>query len=251
MSEHAPDRILSGINFPKVIAGTLAAVSAAVVGSFLGVAGTLIGAAVASIVGSVGTEIYERSLHRGAKKLQTLAPSFIKAPAAVGTPSVAAATEEDRPSHTIPEPARTRQIRWGRAVMIAGALFVLAMGSITVAELLTGKSVESAVGGSSSGGTTVGSILSGDEKPTPTPSTAPSTAPTEEGTTVTTAPTDAVSPTPTTTTPAPATEPTTEPTTEAPATEAPAQDTAPDADSGDNANSGDNQGQAGGETPAE
>jgi hypothetical protein len=128
MTAHAPDSILSGINFPKVIAGTLAAVSAAVVGSFLGVAGTLAGAAVASLIGSVGSEIYERSLHRGAKKLQTLAPTFIKAPAAVGTPQVAAATEDDLPSHTVPEEARKRQIRWGRVAMIAGALFVLAIG---------------------------------------------------------------------------------------------------------------------------
>jgi len=230
MSEHAPDRIFSGINFPKVIAGTLAAVSAAVVGSFLGVAGTLIGAAVASLIGSVGTEIYERSLHRGAKKLQTLAPSFIKAPAAMGTPAVAAATEEDRPSHTIPEPARVRQIRWGRAAMIAGALFVLAMGSITVAELITGKSVESAVGGSSSGGTTVGSFLKGDEKSTPTPT--PSATPDEEATTPTTAPTDTAT-TPTAT-PTATQEPTTEPTTEAPTTGAPEQDTAPGVGSGDN-----------------
>ena len=38
MSEQASDRIWSGIDIPKTIAGTLAAVSAAVVGSFLGVA---------------------------------------------------------------------------------------------------------------------------------------------------------------------------------------------------------------------
>src|SRR3712207_3098225 len=103
MTEHAPDRLWSGIQLSKVVAGTLAAVSAAVIGSFLGVAGTLAGAAIASIVGSVGTEIYQRSLDRGAKKLQTLAPTFVKAPAAIGTPEVAAATEEDSPSHTVPE----------------------------------------------------------------------------------------------------------------------------------------------------
>src|SRR5690349_14188319 len=146
MSERTPDRIWSGIEVTKIIAGTLAAVTAAVIGSFLGVAGTLAGAAVASLVGSVGTEIYERSLHRGAKKLQTLAPTFIKAPAAVGTPAVAAATAEDQPSHLVPDGARGRQIRWGRAAMIAGALFVLAMGSITVAEWITGKPVQSVVG---------------------------------------------------------------------------------------------------------
>ena len=77
MSEHAPDRFWSGIEISKVIAGTLAAVTAAVVGSFLGVAGTLAGAAVASVVGSVGTEIYQRSLHRGARRLSAFAPTFV------------------------------------------------------------------------------------------------------------------------------------------------------------------------------
>src|SRR3954451_13722048 len=118
MTEQAPDRIWSGIDIPKTIAAALAAVCAAVVGSFLGVAGTLIGAAVASVIGSVGTEIYDRSLKRAQKKLPTLAPAFIKAPAAVGTPAVAAASEEDSPSHTVPEGAR-REIHWKRVWLIA------------------------------------------------------------------------------------------------------------------------------------
>ena len=232
MSEQAPEgSILSGINFPKVVAGTLAAVSAAVIGSYLGVAGTLGGAAVASIVGSVGTEIYERSLHRGAKKLQTLTPTFIKAPAAVGTPQVAAATEEDSPSHTVPEEARNRQIRWGRVAMIAGALFVLAVGSLTVFELVTGKSVASSLGNNSSGGTTISSILdSGNSNSTPAPatSTTPAGSPSDGTTTQPTAPTTGA-------TTAPATDaPTTAPTTVAPTTNAPAPTTAPGANPGVN-----------------
>jgi hypothetical protein len=249
---HAPDGIFSGINVPKVIAGTLAAVSAAVVGSFLGVAGTLIGAAVASMIGSIGTEIYERSLHRGAKKLQTLAPTFIKAPAAVGTPAVAAAGEDDRPSHTVPEPARARQIRWGRVAVIAGAVFALAMGSITAAELITGESVQSAVGGASNSGTTVGDILNGDAKSKPTPTPAPSTSttpaptPSDEATTPTTAPSESVAPT---TTDAPTAEPTSVP----PATGAPEQTAAPDGGNGENGdlNTQQGTGQTGGQTAGE
>jgi hypothetical protein len=200
MSEQAHDKILSGINIPKTIAGALAAVCAAVIGSFLGVAGTLIGAAVASIIGSVGTEIYERSLHRGAKKLQTIAPAFIKAPAAVGTPAVAAATEEDSPSHTVPEGAR-RQIRWGHVALVAGALFVLAMGTVAIIELYAGRSLATIVGNPTKARSTFsGFVNPGSSKPTPT--TAPSATPTD-------------------TTPAnqaPATQPNTQPTTEAPNT---------------------------------
>jgi hypothetical protein len=183
MTEPAPDRLWSGIDIPKTLAGALAAVCAAVVGSFLGVAGTLVGAAVASIVGSVATEIYHRSLRKGAKKLQTLTPAFVKVPAAVGTPEVAAASEDDSPSHTVPD-GPPRQIRWGRIAMIAGALFVLAMGSLSIAELLAGRSVASAVGNDTKARTTWSGIFDHgtDAKPTPAPSVAPTdTAPASGG----------------------------------------------------------------------
>jgi cytoskeletal protein RodZ len=221
MSEQAaPDRLWSGIEVSKIIAGTLAAVTAAVVGSFLGVAGTLVGAAVASVVGSVGTEIYQKSLHRGTKRLAAIAPTFVKVPAAAGTPPVAAATEEESPSHTV---APRKQIRWGHAAAIAGVLFVLAIGTLTAFELITGKSMASTVGNSSSSGTSVGSVLKGNS--TDTPAQVPSAPPASDGPTAD--PTDR----PNT---EPSTEPTTEPTTTAPttepatqSTEAPQQDTPP------------------------
>jgi hypothetical protein len=170
MAEHAPQRVRSGIDIPKTLAGTLAAVSAAVVGSFLGVAGTLVGAAVASIVGSVGTELYHRWIDRGSQKLKS---TFVTAPAAMGTPSVAAA-EHESPSE--PEPERVPiKIRWGRAAMVAGALFVLAMGSLTAFELISGEPAANALGGDSSkSGTTLGAVLSGNSQRQSTPTPAPS-----------------------------------------------------------------------------
>jgi hypothetical protein len=219
MTERAPDRIWSGINIPKTIAGALAAVCAAVVGSYLGVAGTLIGAAVASIVGTVGTEIYERSLNKGREKLQTLAPAFVKTPAAVGTPPVAAATEDESPSHTVaPKP----QIRWKRIALLAGAVFVLAMGSLTVFELISNRSVASIVGNDTKARSTVGGLLNpGTRSATPTPSPSPSATATEtRAPAVAPTTTQATTPAPATTT-TPATGPTTTPTTVAPTTDAP------------------------------
>jgi len=145
MTEHQPDRILSGIDIPKTVAGVLAALSAAVVGSYLGVAGTLAGAAVASVIGSVGTEIYTRSIKKGHKKIQG---TFTAAPAAVGTPPVAAAA-----ATTIALPAMDasmpRKVRWKRVALVAGALFVLAMGTLTAAELISGRSIADATRGGS------------------------------------------------------------------------------------------------------
>src|SRR3954465_3060429 len=156
MSEHAPDRVWSGIDIPKTIAGVLAAVSAAVVGSFLGVAGTLAGAAIASVVGSGGTAGHPKFIDRSQQK--SVAP-FVTAPAAVGTPSVAAAADE---SPSQPEPddmppvGPSAKMRWGRGAAVAASVFVLAVGALTAFELITGKSAADAVGGHTSSTTTVG-----------------------------------------------------------------------------------------------
>jgi hypothetical protein len=193
MSEQAPDRIWSGIDISKTVAGVLAAVTAAVVGSFLGAAGTLAGAAIASVVGSVGTEIYRKLMHRGQQKIVA---TFVTAPAAVGTPAVAAAADES-PSHptSVPDddvaavvPDPPRQIRWGRAAMVAASVFVLAMGVLTAFELISGKTAADAVGGSHSrSDSTLGTVFGGHKKadkapapaPAPSSSSPTSTAPSE------------------------------------------------------------------------
>jgi hypothetical protein len=54
----------SGIRVAQIVATALAAVTAALLGSTLGVAGTVLGAGVASIVTTVGGEVYLRSLQR-------------------------------------------------------------------------------------------------------------------------------------------------------------------------------------------
>ena len=211
----APDRLLSGKQLTKLAAGSLAAVSAAVIGSYLGVAGTLIGAAVASVVGSLGTEIYQRSINRGAQKLQTLAPAFVKAPAAVGTPEVAAATVEDEPAHTVAtdevvEKRSGPKIRWKPVVVGAVAVFIIAMGAIFAVEAFAGKSLDSITTGTDSGRSTIG-VPVGNNDSTPSPAVTPSQAPSE-------APAPAGTPTTTPTTEAPATDQSVQPTTEAPAT---------------------------------
>jgi hypothetical protein len=236
MTEQAPDRVWSGIDIPKIIAAALAAVCAAVIGSFLGVAGTLVGAAVASVIGSVGTEVYHRYLNKGAKKIQTLAvPAFVRAPAAVGTPSVAAAAEEDSPSHTVPDLPQ-RQIRWGRVAIVAGALFVLAMGTLTVVELITGKSVASTVGNGTGAKTTFGGIFDPGTSTSTTPAPTPTPSDTTPANAIPTA-----KPTAKATT-APPLESTAQPTT-APTTAAP-DDTAPADNSGQNVDPGQGGGQS-------
>jgi hypothetical protein len=54
----------------KVVAAVLATLTAAVAASYLGVAGTLIGAAVASVVSTVGNELYQHYLLRSQERLK-------------------------------------------------------------------------------------------------------------------------------------------------------------------------------------
>jgi hypothetical protein len=90
----------------------------------------------------------------------------------------------------VAEPVK-RQIRWGRIAMIAGALFVLAMGSLTVAELISGRSAASWTGNGNGSTTTFsGVVKSNEKKTTPTPATSPTDkAPADQATEPATEPT--------------------------------------------------------------
>ncbi|GAA1580285.1 hypothetical protein [Actinoplanes couchii] len=205
MSEQAAGRFWSGIDVPKTVAGTLAAVSAAVLGSFLGVAGTIIGAALASLISSIGTEVYHRSINHGTKRLQS---AFVIAPAAVGTPSVEAAAEEKVEAAAEEKPGRHFQwdnIHWKRVALITGAFFVLGMGVLTTAELFAGRSAADVTSGRETGSPTIvfdrASENSNDEK---APAVTPSESPAEQKTEPTEAPETAETGVPATTEPSPA-----------------------------------------------
>src|SRR2546429_1356549 len=62
------------LSFVQLIAGCLAAITAAVVASRLGVAGTLIGTAVASVVAPVGAALYTLSIRKTHARLQHIRP---------------------------------------------------------------------------------------------------------------------------------------------------------------------------------
>ena len=77
-----------GLTFPQIIASALAAATAAIMGSFLGVLGTIGGAAVASIVSTVGSALYQRSLEatrdRVKQRLVVAGTGHTKVASAVG-----------------------------------------------------------------------------------------------------------------------------------------------------------------------
>jgi hypothetical protein len=169
----------------QVAAGALAAVSSAVVASFFGVAGTLIGAALASVISTVSAALYSESLNKTNNRLRRVREQLTsrQAPAAVATrPTPAAAAT--RPAPAVPAtkalparldprraPARGRGPRWGRVGVYAAAVFLVAMGIVTGVELIGQKPVSALVGNSHATGTTIGELTNAASHRDQTPAT--------------------------------------------------------------------------------
>ncbi len=197
---------------PQLLGSSLAAATAAFLGSTLGTAGTIIGAALASVIGAVAGTLYTAGLDRTGRRVGTVVKRGWQRvrgadPSAGVDPGdgINLVVEHHDPGTMGPVPSgplrgsRERSRTWravGRRVLVgAAAIFALAFVAITGLELALGRSLD---GGS---GTTVGQVT----RPRPAPSPAPE--PTEQPTT----PAPSTSPTPTPE-PTPEPTPTTEPT---------------------------------------
>ena len=217
----APERQRLELSIPQLLAGALAAASAAVAASWLGVAGTVTGAVVASIVVSVSSALYKHSLERSSQVIRETLPVLPVLPDRYRNAHSASSTETTMIEPT-PRPKRTRgssaanarKIRWGVVAVSSLLTLVVGFGILTAVEAVIGRSVEQLTGHDQGGGTTVsrifhhGNTKSSDTKPTPAntsstggPSTAPATtAPTTEPPTTgppTTAPPSTTAPPPT------------------------------------------------------
>lgn len=226
------DPIELTFSLPQLAGGALAAATAAAIGAQLGVAGTIIGAAVASLVGGVAGTLYSAGLDRTHRKVTT---AISKRRAVIVQPDVSAADETlllpagqddtdpadtliDLPAVGQPSRPRRRIGVWGTVAISTAAIFVLALVAISVVELGLGRALD---GGS---GTTVGQVVrppapsksapvpspSGTLTPSPTPtvtvtqtvSPSPSASPSASEPTPTQTPSASPSDTPTAADPA-------------------------------------------------
>ncbi len=201
-----------GINWVQVFAAAGAAVSSALLLSTLGVAGTMIGAAVGSLVASLATHTYSRGLV--ASRERALALRRINA-AREDLDRLATHPEEDpeaglehadRALGRVEAGLEARRLSWRHVALVSAGLFVGVMVAITGFELLAGRAVSSYTGGSDRDTKiTVPGVKDKPDKspatPTPsstplpsgTPSTTPGATPGTPGSTptATLAPTDA------------------------------------------------------------
>jgi hypothetical protein len=157
------------LRVPKLLAGALAAVSGAVVASFFGIEGTLIGAALVSLLVAPAEALYTHSLasaHRVARR------SLVRR---VGEQAGASqeGTSQEGTSQAHPQP-----IRWQRVAVAAVAAFGLAVGAITGVEAVANQPLASLVGTQPRQGrsTSVGVVVAGGDRSIPPPTQAPGTA---------------------------------------------------------------------------
>src|SRR4051794_41928344 len=92
----------AGLSPVQIAAGALAAVSSAVLLSFFGVAGTLTGAALASVISTVGASLYSTSLNKTNERLRRAltprpAPPAAEPAAAAQPPTPALPAPPDPP----------------------------------------------------------------------------------------------------------------------------------------------------------
>jgi len=150
------------LSVAQVVASACAAITATVGASYLGVAGTVIGAAVASVLTVVANAIYLTSLRRTRDRLAGFVPNPIGSP----------------PPRW--RPARGRPIPWRTIAVGAVAVFVLLGGLVTIVEAAAGRPLTDIVrnqpghGTSFLGGESAGS---GSSTPTHAPSASVTSSP--------------------------------------------------------------------------
>jgi hypothetical protein len=181
-----------GVNGTQVCASTLASVSAAVVASVFGVAGTIAGAPVVSVVATTGSALYSHGIrHTGAKLQQAQLSRFVRPAGSWPGPAAGRASTdpvlggEERavgttPRHLASEPGHvtpdrtawmTRR-RWG---VVAGVVlvFVASLVAVSLIEFAGQRPLASVTGHHPSGTTSIGSLFEGDGPVSPDATTVP------------------------------------------------------------------------------
>jgi hypothetical protein len=200
-----PKRLLD-LSATQLVGGALAAMTSAVIGARLGVAGTILGAAIGSIVAGVAGSLYTASLTHTRARLTS---AFV---GRVGDTRVEVATVSDdtterdgwhwdteattvRPSAAVappsPDPVAAeavldvagtpaRRLPWRAILVSTAAVFFIALAGITGFELVSGQAVSGGEGTTLtqvSEGRSGGSDTAPSQAPSVTPSTDASTDP--------------------------------------------------------------------------
>jgi hypothetical protein len=197
------------ITATQLLATALASVTAAVLGSFIGTAGTIVGAGLASVITTGSGAVYQHSLDRTRSRLRTntsqarLAAQVTEPMRPVQRGLATQTTQLMRPVSPPSKPARGLR-NWRSAALLTTLAFVLGIGAVTGFELLKGTTVGSLFGQPTEHPTT-------STTPPPSSSTTPAPTTTNAPATTTQAPPTTTQPPATTSPPATTQPPTTTP----------------------------------------
>jgi hypothetical protein len=169
-SDPRPPRLQ--LSATQLIASALATVTATIAASYLGLSGTVIGAAVASVVTVLGNAVYSHSIRRTGARVRTVVPLG-------GRWAPPEAREQDLAPTRVPRPVRPRRpgMRpWQQVSIATVAVFAALLAALTGVELALGKPLTDVLRGTQAqGGTTLlGTSLlgtSGGGPSTPAPAT--------------------------------------------------------------------------------
>src|SRR5579875_1195554 len=159
----------------QVVATALAAVTATVAASFLGVAGTVIGAAVASVCSVVGTAVFGHSLRhtrdrvRGAAPARRLTPDRAPAVARTAGPVWAEPTfhRSGRVTRAVPVAQSPRRPLGVRLATGSAALFAALLAVVTGVEAVAHRPLSDILRGQAGSGTSL--FGTGTRKSSPPP----------------------------------------------------------------------------------
>ena len=176
MTENPDPQERFEIDWTRAVAGSLAAVASAVLLSTLGAAGTILGAAIGSLVVTISSAMFaqglsssKRTLARkqmAAEKVDSAQAEVLRA-SRVDDPAAQASHLDQADEHladareqldeaiqmtsSVSLRERLSRLPWKRMALTALTLFVVSLVLITAFELLAGRSVSSITGGSDSG----------------------------------------------------------------------------------------------------
>jgi hypothetical protein len=155
------------LSWTQLIATALAAITATIAASYLGVAGTVIGAAVVSVMSAVSNAVYGHSLRSTHARVREAVPVRRRQ-----TPETATLTPPKLSGGAASNFGRVKVADGGRAwrgaALGAVALFVALLTLVTGLELVTGRPLTDLVRGSTGSGTTVFGDAGAAPQPQPT-----------------------------------------------------------------------------------
>ncbi len=152
----------------QLMATALAAITATIAASYLGVSGTVIGAALASVVSAIGNAVYGHSLRSTRGRRGSGSPPGASSGRRAQRPPTEENLISERPP-TLPEPervGRSRAVRsgtnragseatWRRIAIGSIAAFVAVLAVVTGVEIVAGRPLSDLVRGDGGTGTSV------------------------------------------------------------------------------------------------